>query len=61
MRKTDLEAATNVRLKLCVNCFNCKTKKGRVYCKKGCFNEKTSSNRSILYTPMDFDCEFYED
>lgn len=48
-------------MKLCKNCFNCKTKKGLVYCNKGCFEEKTKSNKSLLYTPSDFDCEFYED
>lgn len=52
---------SEVTIKLCVNCFLCKTRKGMVYCKKGCFNEKASQNRSIIYTPMDFDCEFYEE
>lgn len=59
MPKPDVDITTSIRL--CVNCFNCKTKKGRVYCIKGCFNEKTSPNKSIIHTPMDFDCEFYED
>ena len=61
MPKINLEVVRNVLLKLCVNCFNCKTKLGMVYCKKGCFKEKMQVNKSILYTPSDFDCEFYED
>ena len=48
-------------MKLCVDCFHCKTKNKEVYCKKGCFRENPQSNKSILYTPSDFDCEFYED
>ena len=45
------ESDINIKLQLCVNCFNC----------KGCFDEKVSKNKSILHTPMDFDCEFYEE
>jgi hypothetical protein len=52
---------SDVSIKLCVNCFLCKTKQGWVYCKKGCFKEKIFPNKSIIYTPMDFDCEFYEE
>lgn len=55
------EKESEVLLKLCVNCFLCKTKLGMVYCKKGCFKEKVSPSKSIIHTPMDFDCEFYEE
>ena len=59
MPKTESEI--NIPLKLCVNCFNCKTKNRRVYCTKGCFDEKVTKNKSILHTPTDFDCEVYEE
>ncbi len=43
---------------LCVNCFNCKTKLNKVYCKLGFF--KQNKTKSLLFTPTDFDCESYD-
>jgi hypothetical protein len=46
-------------IKLCIECFNCKTKKGTTYCKLGAWEEK--SNKSILHTPYDFNCPEWEE
>lgn len=50
----------NSKSKICKNCFNCKTRNGEIYCKEGNFKEKSS--KTIIYTPVDFDCcEWEED
>ena len=41
---------------ICINCLQCKTKKGvGVYCKEGMFKSK-NMNDMILNTPFDFEC-----
>ncbi len=47
------------QIKLCKNCFNCKKKKNKVYCKIGYF--KISADIPIIYTPYDFDCYEYDE
>ena len=47
------------KLLLCVNCHHCKTRKGKVYCIKGYF-EDMDKNKPIIYTPLDFECYFFE-
>jgi hypothetical protein len=49
----------DTRLLLCVNCYNCKTRKGKVYCIKGCFDDM-DMDKPIIYTPLDFECYFFE-
>jgi hypothetical protein len=44
---------------LCKNCFNCKIKGNKVYCKFGLFEEKKDT--VLLYIPQDFDCPEYEE
>jgi len=44
---------------LCIECVNCKTKNGLVYCKKKYFSEK--SKKSLIYVPIDFDCYEWEE
>lgn len=46
-------------IELCVNCFNCKTKKESVYCKFGYFQVKKGA--PIIYTPYEFECFSYEE
>lgn len=42
-------------IKLCVDCFHCKTKNKEVYCKFG-FWKEVDDGKSILHTPFDFNC-----
>ena len=44
---------------LCIECINCKTKNGLIYCKKGYFIEK--NKKSLTYMPTDFDCYEWEE
>jgi hypothetical protein len=44
---------------LCIECINCKTRNGLVYCKEGHFIEK--KNKSLIYMPIDFDCYEWEE
>ena len=44
---------------LCINCYNCKVKKKKIYCKEGYFKE-TNIKKVSLFTPFDFDCYKYE-
>jgi hypothetical protein len=46
-------------IKLCLDCFNCKTKEKFVYCKMGYWREKKKL-KSILYTPYDFSCDNWD-
>lgn len=45
---------------LCTDCFNCKKKKSKIYCKLGVWKEEDNGN-SILYTPHDFNCNRWEE
>ena len=45
--------------KLCVECFNCKTKDEWIFCKIGVWKEKKP--KVITYVPTDFDCPEYEE
>ena len=45
---------------ICTSCFNCKKKKGEVYCKLGIWKEK-DDDKSILHTPFDFNCTEWEE
>ena len=49
----------NIKIRLCVNCFNCKTKNGDVYCKLGVWKEK--KGKSILHIPETFNCRLWEE
>lgn len=40
---------------LCIDCYNCKIKNKKVYCKEGYFNG-VDIRKASLYTPFDFDC-----
>ena len=44
---------------LCINCYNCKQKKDKVYCKFGVFEEKAGT--PILHTPQDYDCPEFDE
>jgi multimeric flavodoxin WrbA len=47
-------------IKLCVDCFKCKTKNKKVYCKLGVW-EEVDSGQSILHTPYDFGCPKWDE
>lgn len=49
-----------VKIILCKNCLNCKTKEGVIYCKKGYF-ENMSSNKLLLLSPLDFECYDFDE
>lgn len=50
------------KIKLCIDCFNCKTKENMVYCKLGFWREKKRKIlKSILHTPYDFNCEYWDE
>jgi multimeric flavodoxin WrbA len=42
-------------IKLCIDCFHCKKKKNKIYCKFGVWKE-TDTGKSILHMPYDFNC-----
>ena len=42
----------------CNNCFNCKTKNEKVFCKLGFFSQ--NKNKLLIFTPYDFDCDSYD-
>ena len=44
---------------LCMECINCKTKNGMVYCIENFFSEK--NKKSLIYMPTDFDCYDWEE
>lgn len=48
------------KIRLCKDCFKCKTKGKLIYCKLGVWRE-IKSNKTILYTPYDFNCNQWED
>ena len=50
----------NIKIRLCVDCFNCKTKNGSVYCKIGVWKED-DNEKSILYIPEQFNCKEWEE
>jgi multimeric flavodoxin WrbA len=47
-------------IKLCVDCFHCKKKKRKIYCKLGVW-EEIDDGKSILYTPYDFSCPKWDE
>ena len=47
------------RIFLCVDCYNCKIKNSKVYCKEGYFKELNIKDIS-LFTPFEFDCCEFE-
>jgi hypothetical protein len=47
-------------IRLCVDCFNCRTKGGKYYCILGHFF-KNSQSDIMIYTPEDFGCNEWED
>ena len=49
-----------LKLKLCIDCFNCKKKKKKIYCKLGVWQEE-DNGKTILHTPFDFNCTEYEE
>lgn len=48
-----------VKIRLCINCFNCKKKRDDVYCKLGAWKEKYTE--TILHTPYDFNCNKWDE
>ena len=50
---------TSDNQKLCVDCFNCRTKNDDIYCRFGIWKEKKP--KIITYIPQDFDCPEYEE
>jgi hypothetical protein len=48
------------KLKLCVDCFNCKKQKKKIYCKLGVW-EEYDNGHSILHTPFDFNCPKWDE
>lgn len=54
-----MQKISDFKIKLCKNCFNCKTSKKKIYCKSGYFN--VSDDTAIIYTPYDFDCYEYDE
>lgn len=59
LQNLDQKHNRNSKSKICRDCFKCKTRKGEVYCKEGYFKEKP--NKSIIHTPVDFDCYEWEE
>lgn len=55
----NLDQKVEVEIELCVNCLNCKTRNGIIYCKEGFF--KIKKGTPITYTPYEFDCFSYEE
>ena len=49
------------KIRLCVDCFNCKKKNGMIYCKLGVWEETNKLDKSILYTPYDFSCPKWDE
>lgn len=45
---------------ICTNCINCKKKGKKIYCKIGFWSVSENGN-SILHTPFDFDCNYWEE
>jgi len=50
----------DIQIKLCTDCFNCKKKKNRIYCKYGVW-EEVENGKTILHSPFDYSCPYYED
>lgn len=46
------------KIRICINCFNCKQKDKFLYCKEEYFNP-TIYKIAQLYTPQDHDCIDY--
>jgi hypothetical protein len=57
MKKQD--KLDTIKFRLCTSCFNCKKKKNDIYCKLGVWKEV--NNKTILYTPFDFNCTEWEE
>ena len=47
------------RIFLCIDCYNCKIKNKKIYCKERYFKE-TNIKKVSLFTPFDFDCYKWE-
>ena len=47
-------------IRLCTSCFNCKKKKGKIYCKLGVW-EEVDDGKSVLHTPFDFNCPKWDE
>ena len=55
-----MQKISDFKIKLCKNCFNCKTSNKKIYCKMGYF-DNISEDTTLIYTPYDFDCYDYDD
>ena len=42
-------------MSLCINCFHCKVKNGKIFCKYGNFKDLTYEETTLL-TPFDYEC-----
>lgn len=45
---------------LCINCFNCKTKNNKIYCKYNNFKDLQYKDVCLL-SPLDYDCWQFEE
>ncbi len=54
------EQDTVETIKLCTDCFECKKKKGEIYCKLGVWKE-LDNGKTILHTPFDFNCNRWDE
>jgi multimeric flavodoxin WrbA len=48
-------------IKLCIDCFHCKTKNKKIYCKLGVWEEINNNGKSILHTPYDYNCPKWDE
>lgn len=42
----------------CINCYNCKTKNKKIFCKENIFSE-TTLKIGQFFTPYDFECLYF--
>lgn len=48
-------------IRLCINCFNCKKKQNKIYCKLKRWEPVVDTGKTILFTPYDYNCPDYEE
>ena len=55
-----MQGKQDIYIRLCIDCFNCKKKNNKIYCKLGVW-EEISNGKSILHTPYDFNCNMWDE
>jgi hypothetical protein len=55
-----MQEEKDLEIKLCIDCFLCKKKQSKIYCKLGVW-EEVDNGRSILHTPYDFNCNQWDE